>query len=417
MEVLRRYLGKYPIFYVTRDIERALGLRPAKGYSIIANATPFAKQAIKGRSDTVLIDGGRIMDTRELLANTVPLLGKERRWVVDRNPDILVFKNTGQIEDICRKNNWRLLNPSSALANRVEEKISQVEWLGDLERYLPPHRIDVCKNVRWEGRPFILQFNRAHTGGGTALVESMEQAEGIRKKFPNRPVRISEYISGPVFTNNNIVAKDAILVGNISYQITGLAPFTDQPFATIGNDWGLSNRVLSTEQKVRYREIAATIGEKLRADGWKGLFGIDVIMDEKTGKPYLLEINARQPASTTCESQLQQFELKNGRTKELKNLMTTFEAHLIALLDLPTTGRQLIEIADGAQIVYRVQQSTKNRGLKSVARSLTDFTLIPYPNTAPGNDLLRIQSKTSVMEGHGQFNAIGEAIKRCFTDV
>ena len=32
-----------------------------------------------------------------------------------------------------------------------------------------------------------------------------------------------------MFTNNNVVTRDTILVGNINYQITGLPPFTDQP--------------------------------------------------------------------------------------------------------------------------------------------------------------------------------------------
>ena len=96
-----------------------------------------------------------------------------------------------------------------------------------------------------------------------------------------------------------------MLLGNISYQITGLKPFTDLPFSTIGNDWALPHKYLSKKQISQYKKIATDVGLKLQKAGWKGLFGIDVVVDDKTNKLYLLEINCRQPASTTYESQLQ----------------------------------------------------------------------------------------------------------------
>ena len=85
--------------------------------------------------------------------------------------------------------------------------------------------------------------------------------------------------------------------------------------------------------------------------GWKGLFGIDVIYDEERDQFKLIEINARQPASTTYESQLQSKFRGHGLTGS-----TIFEAHLAALTDSPLTEKQ-IEINDGAQIVQRVTKT------------------------------------------------------------
>ena len=84
-----------------------------------------------------------------------------------------------------------------------------------------------------------------------------------------------------MFTNNNIISKNNILIGNINYQITGLSPFTDLPFSTIGNDWGFANKYLTNKQKKKYHQIVLEIGEKLKKDGWKGLFGIDIAIDKK----------------------------------------------------------------------------------------------------------------------------------------
>ena len=397
MLALKKALESHPIVYITRDIERAIGLSPSiENYYIVSNHNHFAK-SIPLNPSILLIKEGEKLDTRELLEHpeTIKFINRLK------NPGLLVFKNTPQIEKICQIKNWKLLNPSAELANRVEEKISQVEWLGKLSRYLPPHTIAELKNIRWKGKKFIIQFNRAHTGSGTMLVSSKKQLQELQSAFPDRPVRITQFIAGPMFTNNNIVWDKKVFIGNINYQITGLPPFTDQPFATVGNDWALPHKILNTEQIKQYKKIVNDIGKKLASDGWKGLFGIDVVMDQKTGKLFLIEINARQPASTTYESQLQQ------RTKNY----TVFEAHLASLLNLKSNGEALAKINDGAQVIQRVL-SIKYKVSGKVIEQLqkSGLNVIQYENTKPGEDLLRIQSQHGIMAGHNKFNKVGKQI-------
>ena len=163
---------------------------------------------------------------------------------------------------MCTENNWSLINPPTELSNKVEEKISQLEWLGELRKYLPEYSVKLCKNIEWEDHPFIIQFNRSHTGSGTILIQSTTQLKEVQEKFPEREARTAKYVPGPLFTNNNIVTKDKTLVGNISYQLTGLKPFTDREFATIGIDWGYG--YLTKEQKEGYLKIAVISGVGVR---------------------------------------------------------------------------------------------------------------------------------------------------------
>jgi hypothetical protein len=385
-------------FYVTRDIERALGLPlSTPGYFIISNFTPFSKQIAEAHENILLIDEGKLFDTHELLIH--PLAQQFITTV--SNPQILVFKNTTTIEKICAEKDWQLLNPSAKLAQNIEEKISQVEWLGELKKYLPPHKIQVAKGVTFDGTPFILQFNRAHTGCGTRLITSAEQLAEIQDKFPDRPVRITQFIEGPMLTSNNVVCADKVLVGNISYQITGTPPFTDNPFTTIGNDWHLPHVLLSDDLKMQYDSMAKEIGDQLRSSGWKGLFGIDVVFDSVAQKLYLIEINARQPASTTYESQLQRE-------------FTVFEAHLAALLNIQFEN-SLREIQTGAQIILRVGEKLTESQEYYINKLLSlnlDLILIPYTNTELGSDWIRIQSTQSLFSAHNEMNELGEKIRK-----
>ena len=398
MKSLELALKSAPLVYVTRDLERARGLSSqTSNYYIITNRASTTKRDEAHDQNILSISEKAKLDTHKLLKHpkTISFLAGLT------NPRLLVFKNTTAIEKICREHRWTLLNPPAELANIVEEKISQITWLGELKEMLPLHRVTICQELTWTGVPYIIQFNRAHTGSGTILVENKNQIIILRNTFPRREVRVTKFISGPVFTNNVVVWGKNILSGPLNYQITGLTPFTKLPFATVGNDWELPRKTLTKKQLKDFETMTIKVGKRLAAAGWKGLFGLDMVVEEKTGKIYLLEVNARQPASTTYESQLQS-------QNRPKNIITTFEAHLAALLDLPYKNEKIISLKTGSQIIQRVTAdvtSITKDTLKKLTKLQAGYIL--YQNNISGADLLRIQLKKGIMMGHSIFNALG----------
>lgn len=355
------------IIYVTKDRERAEGMAENEAYSIVA--------------------GDETIDTLELLP------------YVKKDSTILVFKNNKQIEETAEKLGLKLLNPSAELAEKVENKITQVEWLGELASLLPPHEISLVKNIT--NTSCIIQWAHSHTGEGTIHVTKESELKNLQTKFPDREARVTAFINGPMFTVNIVVAKDAVLIGNVSYQITGIPPFTDNPMSTVGNDWSVPPTILTEAHLEEFAIMAEQVGKKMQSSGWKGLFGIDVIYDLERDKLFLIEINARQPASTTYESQLQ------AKARELGVPgMTTFEAHIAALTGKPITP--LVFINDGAQIIQRVTKATTEVDTKKLETA--GYKVISYKNTKLNTDLARIQSELGIMETHNKFNKRGKEI-------
>ena len=402
------------IAYVTREIERALGIVPSERYLIITNHTPYGESIQQQYPDFVtLVDSpaapaasvGALLGTGDLLAHPATA-----EIIARTGASVLVFKNTARIEPIVRGHGWKLLNPPAAVSEKIENKLSQVAWLGELASYLPPHRLQTAKDIQWRGVPFVTQWAHGHTGGGTMLVDSEATLRAIQAKFPERRTRVTDYIQGPSFTVNVAVSPDMIAPGNVSYQITGLPPFTDSPFATVGNDWGAARSMLSAGELRTIRETITKLGAKMAKGSWRGLFGIDLIRDARTGRLYLIEINARQPASSTFESSLQMSARAAGATG-----MTIFEAHIAALLGEPL--QPIITIKDGAQIVQRVTSAVKSAPA-SAAEPLAaaGYETVSYTNTEPNADLLRIQSAHAIMAGHNEFNRHGKEIVRIITD-
>ncbi len=381
-----------PLVYVTRDIERALGMKPEGSFYVVTNNTAFGRESQRQSPENiVLVKSREILDTDDILVRkeTVDLISSLKA-------DVVVFMPTPRTERIAKELGCDLLNPSALLARKIEEKISQIRWLAEDAKLLPPHRICAVKDVPFDGKKFVLQFNHSHTGEGTFVIDDEKVLKHLQVKFPNRECRVVEFIEGPIFTVNSVVAGKTIAVGNPSYQITGLKPFTDLPFSTIGNDWSLPRDPKYKSAYEDTKKIAKTIGARLQKDGWKGLFGIDVVFDQKTRKTYLLEINARQPASAVFESWLQ----REG---------TIFEAHIKALLGI--SAGKVKEIESGAQIVKRITEPSflVDKGTLSAK----GFDVMAYENTDHNKELFRIQSSKGIMKDHNTFNDSGESITSC----
>ena len=401
--------GPQTILYISRELERAMGMVPSATYRIVTNRTPYAEAVHAQYPDyvTLIEDTGKeAMGTGDLIIH--PITQKviaDIRTHTGQNPYILVFKNTLRIEPLATSQGLTLLNPSAAIGEKIENKLSQLSWLGPLSKYLPPHRVEITKNIRFTGTPFILQWAHGHTGGGTILISREEELKAIQEKFPERRSRVTDFIQGSSFTVNVVVTADRIIPSTVSYQITGLAPFTDSAFSTVGNDWSLANSILNPSDKEWIKTVIAELGAKMHAEKWRGLFGIDMIRDEHSGKMYLIELNARQPASSTYESALQ---LKE-RAKGLSGL-TTFEAHLKALVG-ESIKENIIPIKEGAQIVQRVTKNISGYSEDAVGSlELAGFTVIAYENTKENEDLIRIQSENGIMKGHNELGDVGQKI-------
>ncbi|PIQ92424.1 MAG: hypothetical protein COV70_00635 [Parcubacteria group bacterium CG11_big_fil_rev_8_21_14_0_20_39_22] len=402
------YITKKPLVYVCRDIERAFILPPdTEGYFIVTNDTPDGRAIKEKAVENVLLikrsENENLISTDKLIEH--PQTKKFLKKIGANS--ITVFKNDSQIEKSARNVGVKILNPSADMAQKIEDKISQVKWLGESARFLPKHEIRTLKDIKWDGKPFIIQFNHSYAGEGTHLIENERILNQFSEKFPNREIRKAKIIHGPVFTSNHAVTSNGVVHGNISYQITGLSPFTDNPFATVGNDFGLPKMILSKEQISKYREIAKEIGDKLSKEGYKGLFGIDIIMEEKSCKLYLLEINSRQTTNATFESGLQEH---NNPGK-----LTIGQAHLMALLDIPVAG-PVVEIRNGGQLVQRITKSWQEKNPRLRTRKLEEkgfrVFVTPYGSSGgkSGQEVVRIQNSDSLVVSHAKLNSTGREI-------
>lgn len=400
------------IWYVTKDCERVAGI-DFKKYPelwVVSNHAPLADMLQKIYPERIILSE-KNEGTPELLEKYFEEIKK-----LDKDPEIIVFKNSSQIERFIKERGWKLLNPSAKLIEKFEHKLNQYKWLKQIKGInVPMTEIAELKKFDFEeikkniGTPFVLQYNLGHTGSGTKIVGNMETLEEEKAKYPDREARAVQLIKGDSLTLNACVLENEVSVGSISLQLTGISGLTDVKLATVGNDWAYITNNIKKNERENIVEVAIKIGRAMQKAGWKGLFGLDVIIETDTRDVYVIEINARQAASASFETRLRNIMKETG----------PLDWHLAAL-----QGKKMMveneKTLNASQVFLRKQNGAFAERFQNVARvgeynesldlikekalfdlqNETNLFIIPQNKTGykPNEEILRIQMKGSFME-------------------
>lgn len=371
-------------FYVTLDPERALGLEDIlPNYTIICPFRSRLTNSLKQRGIAIFIledhmgvgkikniikRGSYGMLQMDLIRNYM----NETSYSKAQNVNILVLKNSALIEAVCEREHWSLLAPEAKIVEKFENKITQFQALKDMVPY-PESRISTIAEMYKNKKltfPVILQFNRGHSGNSTLFIKSQEGIKEIYSAYPKREIKISKVIKGKTYTLNCLVLqKGQVLTGSISEQITGLPRATNNINTTVGNDysspWKFSRKNIEAVKK-----ISVNTGKALYNAGYKGLFGIDVIIERDTQNVYFIEVNTHQPASIP-------FEAKLHRKLRKVPLMAYFILGImnckfqISTRDLPS----IISPINARQVIYR-NKSDKVINYASIYKKYKSKSLI-----------------------------------------
>ena len=206
-----------------------------------------------------------------------------------------------------------LINTDASLNRRFEDKLSQFREISNLGISMPKGEILEIEKINYMdflkkyGDKFVIQFDRGHTGSGTVFVKDEKDLDILKEKFPQREVRVAEFVHGVAYTFNAVVGSKGIYCGGLSRQITGVPELTINEGGTVGNDFYYRAELIKGIDQII--KDANLIGQSMQSAGYRGLFGLDIII-EPDGGHKIIEINARQPASIPFFTKIQ---IQNGQ--------------------------------------------------------------------------------------------------------
>ncbi len=149
-----------------------------------------------------------------------------------------------------------------------------------------------------------VMLRRSRSSGGTGLTR-IESGSDLAASWPHQDeiyASVAPYLAGGVSTNVSAVAwDDGITLHHPSVQLIGVPECTTRPFGYCGNDFSAVADV-SEQALVQMERSTITIGHWLRARGYRGAFGVDFLVVDRTA--LFTEVNPRFQGVTHASCQL-----------------------------------------------------------------------------------------------------------------
>lgn len=428
-----------PIFYVTPDSFRSIGFEEIiPNYHLIcleddAIAAILNKKGVKVFSYKKETGGGTPISKNTGILLSQPEVQEYIKLNSQKQPAILYFKPSKKIEALCQENNWIRLGNTESAAQIFEDKISFYKLCLREDWSVVPGEINTLDKLHYTslagkyGQRIIIQFGRGWAGQTTFLIDNENDLKKLQDEYPSREVRLTKFIQGLTFINNACVTKEEILVSPPAQQINQ----NDSCFGvTYGRQWPSR---LSLNQEDQLESLTKKVGEKMREVGYRGLFGLDFLIDSQE-RFYLLENNARQTASISFYTQ---YEILNKKTPFILQHINEFlKLNLPEISDLKTKicGGELI-IRNNKKVktyvkdilrlgVYDFQENNLNflrEGcrLEDLGNNEEFLLLVSQANNfvKPGNEIARIVVRNELLDSKGHLKEKYQNVTKKVLDI
>ncbi|HYG83367.1 MAG TPA: ATP-grasp domain-containing protein [Verrucomicrobiae bacterium] len=147
------------------------------------------------------------------------------------------------------------------------------------------------------GEKFVVQEVESSGSKGTFIVKNLTQFEAAVRNLKaisySGTVVVSKFIDGETFSVQVCVTKYGIFTGGLQRQLVD-SPYLCNPNLPEVTKWvgGELGGQYPEILKHRTQEIATVVGSELASHGYRGIFGIDLIITPEN-EVYAIEINAR----------------------------------------------------------------------------------------------------------------------------
>ncbi len=220
-------------------------------------------------------------------------------------PAIIPFKPSAKIDIICQQNNWVNISNPGPINRFLEDKIKFAKLCQKYKLPTIPFSLDIfskenfSKYQKLYTKKLVIQTHFGWAGNSTFLASSWDE---IKEKIsPDILVKYSPFIeSSYSLLNNCCLTKFGLIQSPPALQYTGIHPFTQNPFTTVGRQWPsfAPPKIIKNINK-----ITEDFSKILKEINYKGCFGLDFLINKN--KVFLLECNPRLTASFAFYTKLE----------------------------------------------------------------------------------------------------------------
>jgi len=302
---------------------------------------------LRKRTDIFCLEeaGGMVPEQRR---NSASLLAHDlTRGYVNSLPGLkylFLYQSYPELEDLAREEGWIPLANPADLRLRLRERAFFQRMAADLDLCQVPGAIQPIAVLHekdyavwaWDlGPELVVQLPDIAQGGGrgTFFIRSAQDYDRLRERLKGhvwRDIRLTSalirrFIKGTAASVAVCVTRHGILISGLQKQLIDL-PYCANPAENgifcghvwDGNPWAPAVRSAAIKQ-------AEKVGKYVAALGYRGILGIDFVIDEEAEGVYPIEINPRLTGAFPMVSLLH---IQNG-------IIPLDIFHILEFMDLP----------------------------------------------------------------------------------
>ena len=205
-----------------------------------------------------------------------------------------------ETEALCDEVGVDLALPPFALRNRLDSKIETTRLGNEAGVASAPNVLgtadsyeELCKLAKKAklGNDLVVQTPYGDSGRTTFFIKDAEDWERYAPKIIGQDLKVMKRINHLPGTIEGCATRHGTLVGPVMTDITGFEEITPYKGGWCGND--MAPDILPHGVPHKVRKMARKFGDRLYAEGYKGVFCLDFLLDTDTHEVYLGELNPR----------------------------------------------------------------------------------------------------------------------------
>ncbi|HEX3206868.1 MAG TPA: biotin carboxylase, partial [Propionibacteriaceae bacterium] len=217
-----------------------------------------------------------------------------------QRPKVAMVFFDGETERICEELGYDLILPSADLREHLDSKIVTTR-LGDevgaasvpnvlvtVEEY--DELLKVTKSAGL-GTDLVIQTAYGDSGKTTFFIDDESGWKRHQRDIRGNEVKVMKRINNRPVAVEAVLTRSGTIVGPFMSELTGHPELTPYRGGWCGNE--MYPEVLTEDLRRRAGDLVGRLGDRLGAEGYRGFFEVDVLLDTATGDVYLGELNPR----------------------------------------------------------------------------------------------------------------------------
>ncbi|NND92209.1 MAG: biotin carboxylase [Granulosicoccus sp.] len=210
-----------------------------------------------------------------------------------------------ETEKRCKEAGVSIALAPAALRERLDSKIvttqlgneagvlSAPNVLGEADTYTQLNELASGSGL---GSDLVVQTPYGDSGRTTFFISSENDWNRYSAKIIGQKLKVMKRINHLPGTVEGCATRHGTLVGPVMTDITGFEEITPYKGGWCGND--IAPGILPEGVPAKVQDMVKSFGERLYAEGYKGVFCLDFLLDTDTNDVYLGELNPRISGAT-----------------------------------------------------------------------------------------------------------------------